>query len=147
MNRSRRAGFTLTELAICLSLLALLVPLMYSYALGIEDRFSVGMWHLETADQVRTVSESLRSDQQRGTLLDGAVRFKHSACTVDYRLVDDALTRADSCGDTHALARGVTEMTREDDGVTITFTRAIRSSRAQHTQIFIPLEAACSADM
>lgn len=147
MNRSHRGGFTLTELAICLSLLTVLVPLMYTYALGIEDRFRVGMWHLKTADQVRTVSESLHTDQQTSGLLDGAVAFQHRDCTIDYRLEDGVIFRADSCGDTQALARGVTEMTRWPEGVELRFTQPIRATRAQHTKIFIPLEASCSADM
>ena len=147
MTRSRRDGFTLVELAICLSLLTILVPLMYSYALGIEDRFSLGMWHLRTADQVRTVSESLQRDQQAGTLQDGSVRFTHRGCTIDYRLTEDVLIREDSCGGSQALARGVTALNRLPDGVALRFTQALRAERAQHTQIIIPLEVACSVDM
>jgi len=147
MNRSRRDGFTLTELAICLSLLALLVPLMYSYALGIEDRIAVGMWHLRTADQVRTVSESLHIDQQNSTMQADAVQFQHRGCTIDYQLEDGVLVRADSCGSSQALARGITEMSRLPDRLELRFTHTVRASRAQHTQIVIPLEEACSADM
>ena len=146
MRRPRREGFTLTELAICLSLLAILVPTMYAYALGIEDRFSVGMWHLETADQVRTVSESLHIDQQNGALLDD-MQFLQGDCIISYRLEGDVLVRATSCGEDQALARGVSDLIRKPTGVELHFTRAIRASRAQHSQIFIPLEASCSADM
>lgn len=137
---AHRGGFTLVELAICLTLLAILVPMVYAYALGIDDRFDVGTWHLQTADQVHTVSESLHADGRTARLLDDAVQFRHDGCVIDYRIEGDALQRVDSCGDTQTLARGVTGISRQPAGVEVVFTRRLRQDRSQQSVIFIATE-------
>ena len=139
MPRSSRTGFTLVELAICLSLLAIITPLIYSYALGIEDRSVVGLWHLQTADSLHTVSESLQSDGRKGTLQPTGIAFKQGDCTVTYRAEDAALLRTDSCGITQTLAVGVSSLARESDGVSIGFTRHLRAGRDAEQTLFIPV--------
>ena len=140
MTRSRRSGFTLIELALCLTLLAILVPLMYAYALGIEDRFTIGTWHRQTADRVRTVADTLEVDGQTAQLMDDAVQFRHGNCTIDYRVEAGGLIRADSCGKTQTLARDVDALTREPGGVLLVFSHRLRTSRTQQTSIFIAVE-------
>ena len=137
---THRGGFTLVELAVCLTLLAILVPMVYAYALGIDDRFDVGTWHLQTADQVHTVSEALHADGRVARLMDDAVQFRHHDCVIDYRVADDALQRVDSCGGTQTLARGVTGISRQPAGVEVVFTRHLRQGRSQRSAIFIATE-------
>ena len=135
-----RRGFTLVELAVCMTLLAILAPLLYSYALGIEDRFAAGRWHLQAADQLHTVADRLQADARRGALMESAVQFRHEECVVDYRLEDNALVRASSCDGTQTLARGVTALARKANGAEVTFTHRLRQDRALSRSFFIVLE-------
>ena len=138
---SSRRGFTLTELAICLSLLAILMPMIYTFGLQIEDRFRIGQWHLKNADTLRTVAEALQADQQGGVLAAEGVAFAFDDCEVRYTLDEGAIVRSDSCGVSLTLARGVAAMSREDGGVALLLEHRLRVGQAQQQTVFIPLEA------
>lgn len=137
MSPRRRGGFTLTELAICLSLLAILVPMVYTYGIGVEDRLFIGTWHLQTADATRTIADRIQLDDRTGTMSADAVQFQRGDCTIDYAVTDGALSRTDSCGTAQVLARGITALSRESGGISVTFTRGLRVGRDQQTDIFI----------
>lgn len=136
---SRRA-FTLVELAICLSLLIILTPMVYRYALDITDRLEVARWHLATADAARTVAEALQQDARRGPLASDAVQFAQDGCTVRYAVEERALVREDSCAGRQTLARGVEAVSREAGGVSLRFSLPLRVSRIQQQDVFVAVE-------
>ena len=139
-----RRGFTLVELAICLSITTLLMPLIYRYAIAIEDRSVLGLWHLETADGVRTVAEEIRLDAGRSSTVEGTdLRFRTAACEVQYTLSESQVLVREAtaeCGGTRALARDVEALTRTAGGVDITFARIMRADRTHRITVFIPVE-------
>ena len=139
-HHTPRSGFTLIELAICLSILSILVPLVYGYALNIEDRSVIGHWHLRTADEVRTLAESIRADKQQGVPDAEAVSFSMGTCTVTYPLEEGVLSRVDSCGSRQVIATGVSEITRQPSGVRVVFAQALRADRAEQQAVFIAME-------
>jgi len=141
---SRRA-FTAVELAICLTILIVLIPLVYAGALIVEETHSLGLWHLQSADQLRSVTEELRLDVRRGVPIEGQeLAWKLDGCQVSYR-VDErgVLSRelAEPCRGARGLATGVTAFERVQDGVELELTRVLRPTRQEHSRFFIPLEA------
>lgn len=140
---SRRA-FTAVELAICLSILIVLIPLVYAGAITVEETHNLGLWHLQSADQLRTVTEELRLDARRGTPVpDQRLSWTLDGCQVSYR-VDDrgVLLRelAEPCHGTRGLATGVTAFDRVPGGVELELTRMLRPTRREESRFFIPLE-------
>ncbi len=138
-----RRAFTAVELAICLSILAILVPLVYAAARGVEDNHQIGLWHLKTAQEVRSLADAMRADQRQGQPVDGeSLSWKLGACTVRYRLdpVGAVLREAPSaCGGSAALAAGVEALEPQPGGVEITFLRHLRPTREERSTVFIPL--------
>lgn len=142
---SRRA-FTVAELAISISILAIVVPLVFHTATGWEENHALALWHVQTADSLRTVTEELRLDAWGGEVLEsgeGELRFERGDCIVRYA-VDPAGTlvrRAVApCDGTRALARGVSSLERVPGGVEIVFSRVLRPSRVHRSRVFVPLE-------
>lgn len=108
-----RRGFTMVELAIVLTLLAILVPLIFMlFNRGAAD-FQKANATLEAAEQLRDLSEELRLDARNGTLAPTGVAFE-GTCSVTYRLIDSSVVReaSASCGGTRALVRHVREFVR-----------------------------------
>lgn len=140
-----RRGFTLVELAFCLTVAAILVPLLYALARGMEDRASIGLWHLETADGVRSFADALRDDAQGGVIADGAgFEFLKGECTFRYRVDGRSVLVRETdagCGGSQAIARSVDSVNRVPGGVEVVFARALRPGRAERSVIFLPLEA------
>lgn len=140
-----RPGFTLTELAIVLSLLGLLVPLVWRFALGLEDQRSIALWHLATADAVRTLSEELALLDRGSRRLAPDLAWDRQGCTL--RLEHDpgagAIVRNTSpeCGGSQVLARGVETLLVVPGGVEVTFLLPLRPNRAERSTLFLPLEA------
>ena len=138
-----RRGFTLVELAICLSVTAVLVPITYSFALGLEDRSLLGLWHLETADGVRTVAEELRRDAEQGEMTaTTSVGFQIADCAVSYVVTGAKVLQrqaSDACGGHRALARDVEAIRTSAGGIDITFARNLRANRSHRATVFIPV--------
>ena len=130
-------GFTLVELAICLSIMTALIPALYALSLEMSDRTHLSSWHLETADAVRTVSEALRSDRLGGERLPTGLSFRSGDCTSSYTLAEGSLLRSDSCGGEQVLARGVSSLSAEPGGVEVTFRCVLRQNRFQEQVVFI----------
>lgn len=130
-------GFTLVELALCLSLVTILVPAVYIFSLGVSDRTHLASWHLETADAVRTISEVLRSDRLSRERLPEGISFRSGDCVSSYTVSEGALLRSDSCDGEQVLARGVSSLSAATGGVEVTFRCALRQSHGQEQVIFI----------
>ena len=71
-----RRGFTMVELAIVVTLLTILVPLIFMlFRLGAAD-FQKANATLDAADQVRDLSEELRLDARNGQLAATGLTFE-----------------------------------------------------------------------
>ncbi len=141
----RRRGFTAMELAICLTILIILVPLVYQLATIVEENHAIGLWQLQTAEELRTVAEELRLDQRQGTPEPGeAVAWARQGCTVHYRVDPQRVLlreAPEACGGSRALATHVAGFRRLDEGVEIEFVNRLRPTIEQRERVFIPLEA------
>jgi len=139
-----RRGFTLFELSICLSVLALLSPVVYALLRGHEDRAAIARWRLECADGARAAAEELRLDARRGRALreGDAVGFAWAGCEVSYAVnAEGALLREASpaCGGARALARRVESIAWAPGGVELTFARALRPAITHRDVVFLPV--------
>ena len=142
----KRRGFTAIELAIVLSISAIVIPAIYLFGRGVEERRAIGLWHFEVADEVRSLSEALKSDRRqltfapRGSLhLSGA----DDCGGVDYLLTPaHALVRrtAAGCGGERTLATHVEALTHVPGGVAVTFALETKPQREARTEVFIAVE-------
>lgn len=136
-------GFTAVELAVCLSISAVLVPSVFVFARSLESTQRVARWHLENADAVQRIDEALQRDAQRGVVEQGALAWG-GACPVRYVVTEAfALERqaGEACGGTQVLATGVRSLTRVPGGVALSFGLALREDLLQQTDVFFALEA------
>lgn len=119
----KRRGFTMVELAIVVTLMAILVPLVFMlFNRGAAD-FQKANATLEAAEQLRDLSEELRLDARNGALAPTGVAFESAgACSpVTYRLVDASVVREApaGCNGTRALVRHVREFVRNGSVLTV----------------------------
>jgi hypothetical protein len=132
------------EMAINLSILALVLPVLYAGALALEETHAVALWHLQTADEVRTLAEALHRDARWGQPLPGdPLAWTRGGCTARYRLEAGTLSREQegTCEGRQALATGVAAFRAEAGGITLEKDLALRPGRTQHDRVFLPLEA------
>ena len=137
-----RRGFTLIELAVVLSVAAILVPLVWILGTQVVDQVTLGRWQLDAAEGVRTVAEELRVDAREGTPTAEQVGFRVGTCDVRYVVTGaSALVRQATadCGGSRGLSRRVESIAWSPGGVDITFARTIRPRRVHRTTVFIPV--------
>lgn len=136
-------GFTAVELAIVLSVAAVLVPVVYGFVAHTEDQTQLGHWHLDSAVGLRTAAEELGLDARRGEALDGdEVGFQVGGCAVRYRVNDaSSLVRdaPEACGGPRGLATSVESVAWGRGGVELVFARTLRPGRVHRTTAFIPV--------
>lgn len=121
----RRAGFTMVEMAIVVSILGVLVPLEFALLrTGLNDSRQAN-FRLTAAEQARDVSEALQLDSRTGKLAATGDRITFSGegpChPVDYQLSEQVLVR-EACGNRQALARQVSAMVRDAHTLKLEFT-------------------------
>lgn len=120
-----RRGFTLVELAIVLTILAIVTPAVFLLMRSIADDHARAVARLEDADAVRLVSESLRQDLRTGRLASAPAGLRvegPGACfPVDYRVDGSVLVREApaACGGAQALARRARSLSVEARVVTL----------------------------
>ncbi|MFT3711910.1 MAG: hypothetical protein QM817_30080 [Archangium sp.] len=122
----KRRAFTTVELAICLSISALLVPACYLFIRTLQARHDRALWQLEAASSIRTLSEQRELD-----------RVARPECAVTYRLDGDKVVRS-ACGTELVLARHVTKFEQNASGATVAFTLRDSETQAQTFEVFIP---------
>ena len=126
----RRRGFTVIELAICLTLMTILVPLVYGLMRNFENEIYRAAAEAESAQAMRAVSEEVRRDLQALELREGGAGMELvGACgSVQYAVEGDVLFRRASaaCGGDRPVARRVQGLTREPRALVVTFGRPMR---------------------
>ena len=139
----RRRGFTIIELAIVISISAILVPAVYLFARTLEDQQAIGLRHLEVADQTRTLAEALGADR-RGLHFSGPTSLKlegPSPCApVEYSLTPARTVERRDCSGTTTLATQVQSLGHVAGGVAIAFGFEKRPGLVLRTELFIPVE-------
>ena len=141
---SARQAFTLVEVSAVLTCLVLLMPIVYHFATLLEEQHALALWHLETAEQVRDLSEELRLDARRGGAFEPqAVTWTRGECVVQYRwTAERTVTREASaaCGGPRVLARDVERWEAVPGGVEVVFARWTRPDRVTRTRLVLPVE-------
>ncbi len=133
-------GFTLIELAIVLTIIGILAPLVWGFSTRIEDEATLSRWTMESADALQTVSEELRADLRAGAPIAGeSVAVKQQGCTAAYTVVEGSLIRS-GCGTARGLARHVESFTPVPGGADLVFARRLRPDRIHRITVFVPLE-------
>ncbi len=140
----RARGFTSIELAIIVTIAAIMVPIILSFSASLEDQSVLGNWQLESAESVRTLSEELRLDARRGVAVDGAdVAFSLDGCDVRYVVSDGSVVIREApatCDGPRGLARFVEALAWTPGGVDVVFARVLRPGRVHRVTVFIPVE-------
>ncbi len=125
----RRRGFTLLELAICVSILGILIPATYAFVRTFEDQLYRASAVAESARSARAFSEELRRDLQSMQVQSGDRLVLQGACgTVEYAVADGVLVRKAlaACGGDHPIARQAQALRREARVAVVTFGRPMR---------------------
>ncbi|MCP4872969.1 MAG: type II secretion system protein [Proteobacteria bacterium] len=140
MNR----GFTLLELAIVLTIGTILVPLLFSFGLYMQEQRVLAEFELDVADAIPTLAEELRTDARAGTpsTADG-VGFSRPGCEVRYFVTEEAaLVReaAGGCASSRGLSRRAESIAWTPGGVEVVLARVVRPERVERRTLFIPVE-------
>ncbi|HVE86026.1 MAG TPA: type II secretion system protein [Myxococcales bacterium] len=141
----RERGFTMIEMAVVTSILALTIPGLYLFARTLDDHHQIGLWHLEVADGVRTAGEELRADARAARLLPGEdIRFQRPGpCSpISYVVAPGgALVRGapPGCEPPRALATHVVSARRVAAGVELGFQLELRPGAEQRRTVFLPV--------
>lgn len=123
-----RRGFTLIELACSLSILAVLVPIMFSAYRTLEAGQRQAQHQVEAVRGMRTLSETLDADLLRMTWRGGEGMELEGPCgRVRYVVREGILLREGdvACGpSSQGLARGVRTIERSPQGVRLVWKAA-----------------------
>ncbi len=135
-----RGGFSAVELAICLAVSAVLVPIAYHFAAAQEDQRALGLWELRVAAEVDTISEELAFDGHRGPMQSDDVAFAEPGGVVRYAVQDGVLLRQGGSDEgARALASDVARLTPVAGGVDVVFVRALHPESMHEERVFIPV--------
>ncbi len=109
-----RRGFTILELAVVLSIISVLLPLVYALARDVDRSQQAALWQMQDAQAARTVTQELQRDlftlTEIATARESDVLLLSGPCgEVRYQALDGVLVRGAeaACGGTRALARNV----------------------------------------
>jgi prepilin-type N-terminal cleavage/methylation domain-containing protein len=138
-----RRGFTAIELAIVISISAILVPLVYLFVRSVDEDRAVALWKLASADTVRTVSEQLRDDARDASLA-ADFTFTGEASCLPVRYVVTAAHTLErvapaGCEGPRALAAGVSRLSRVEGGVELELELVLRPDHVRHERVFLAL--------
>ena len=123
----RTRGFTMMELAVCLAVSAVLVPLIFAFGRTFENQYHGAIIELESAKAMRSLSEEVRRDLVQARVTDdaGLVLAGKAECTrIEYVLEGSVIQRrADpACGGgTRAVARGARSLRRDGRTLLVEF--------------------------
>lgn len=137
-----RRGFTLVELAIVVSLLALIVPALFVYARSLEEQHALGVFAVEVAEELRTVGEALRADLREGGFVDGQRVATAGRCGAEWVVTPSkTLERraSEACGGRQTLATRVTSLSRVPAGVELTFELELRPGLVRRHVVLVPV--------
>lgn len=127
----KRRGFTAIELAIVVSISALLVPLVFLTARSWDVHRAAGLRHVAAAEEVMTVGEVLRADRR--------VKGKGGCGSITYAVTDQHTFVRRGCGEEAALATHVESAEHVEGGWALVFGFEARPGEVEHTNVFIPV--------
>jgi prepilin-type N-terminal cleavage/methylation domain-containing protein len=140
MTRLAR-GFTMIELAIVLTITAVIIPGIYLWWRAAERGLFEAVAQIESADAARTVSEELRRDLLLLSWKDAeTLALQGKACAeVRYEIEQSVLHRraGAKCGGDRALARRVESLTRTPWGVELTFARNVGANEPYRVRVLV----------
>jgi prepilin-type N-terminal cleavage/methylation domain-containing protein len=121
--RSGEAGFTLIEMSIVVSVMAIIIPATWMLQRRFQADALRAAHETDAAEGMRAFSEELRADLR--TLHSGreGLTLEGACGTVHYLIEQGVLIRdgGSGCGGRRALARSVTGLTRTGNLVEVTF--------------------------
>ena len=123
-----KRGFTLIEMAVVLTVSALVVPLVFALAHTFEVDHLRAADSAQAAQSMRAVSEELRRDLSTMRVSDepGLVLLSARGCArVEYAIADEVLLRR-ACDDVRPVARHVLALRRDGRSLTVEFGRPLR---------------------
>ena len=141
----RRRGFTMVELAIVTSILALTIPGLYLFARTLEEPHAIGLWQLDVADSVRTASEELRADARTARLLPGddlRLERRGPCSPVAYVVTPGRTLRREApagCEPPRTVATHVVSARRVSSGVELGFALQLRPDVEHRRVVFLPV--------
>ena len=137
-----RRGFTLIEMSIVVSILAVLVPLIFMFGRSFQDAQFEAAAQVEAAAAMRAVSEELRRDlktmawlEDSGLQLAGAGACKD----VEYRLTEEhrvVRKGGEGCGPERVIAANVRAFQREAGGLRVVFFKRVSTSGRERVDSF-----------
>ena len=145
-----RRGFTLIELSVVVSILALVVPLIFVLQRDLEAQHQGTLQAVEAARGMRSLSEELRRDLRTMRWKESAglalvARTGSGGCQgVAYSVNEESVLireAAGGCGGNRAVARGVKRIAREGRLVEVTFGRPVRAGVERTATFRLGVEA------
>lgn len=145
--RRRRSAFTAVELAIVISISAVLVPAIYVLGRNVQSGFLESLATVRAADAARALSEELRHDRATMRWDDVATvalaLAGDGACSrIVYRLDGRTLVRegaAGDCGAPRAIAKDVVSVQRTAWGVELVLDASGLRPDARHVTMRIAI--------
>jgi prepilin-type N-terminal cleavage/methylation domain-containing protein len=128
-------GFTLIEMAVVITISALVIPLVFAFAHTYEVDHLRAADSAQAASSMRAVSEELRRDLQTMRVAEepGLVLVGAGKCArVEYAVADEVLLRR-ACDEVRAVARHVQALRREGRSLTVEFGRPLRPDLPSQT--------------
>jgi len=121
----RRRGFTLVELAITISISAVMIPAVFLLLRTAEANARRALSRARTAESMRTFSEELRRDLRTMRFVnDTGLVLAGPGCEARYELRGSILVRA-GCDGARAVARDVASVERTAWGAEVVFAQHV----------------------
>lgn len=144
MRRLRSAaGFTLVELTIVTTLIAIVAPSIYLLERTFEADSYRALAALDATDGMRAFSEELRADlrtHRSQSTKDGSLSLDGD-CAIRYSVTEGVLVReqAAACGGRRALARHVDHVTHDGARVEVLFSTSVGKGAPENTRFLLAL--------
>lgn len=144
---ARHQGFTLVELTIVISILAVVIPGTYVLYRTFQDQYLSAIARMQSATGARSIGEELRRDVRTHRMTDATdtkwvlESDTNTECPrIEYVLEAERLVRkGKGCGAERGLARNVARIGADETGVQVDFELRLRPQRSRHFEYVIGL--------
>ena len=124
----RPSGFTAIELAIVLTIILILVPIVFTAHRQFQFRLDTNRARVELAGQMRELTRVIRSDRWKGRWVSAeSLELKLPCGQVTYLLDGSKLLRQvpPACGASRIVAREIESITRKGSLIEVRLVRAV----------------------